>query len=138
MTERLARTCAAHPRRTLALWGVAVVVAMAFVATSLHGLSTQAHVIGNPQSVAATDAIAKAFPKLAAQTKQDVVVFSSSRYTVTSPQAHAFGVRLLSVIRSVVLPAALGLLDSRSWYLPRWLGWLPHVEVEGPVEAAGT
>ena len=41
-----------------------------------------------------------------------------------------------TIIRSVVLPAALGLLDRRSWYLPRWLEWLPHVEVERPVEAS--
>jgi hypothetical protein len=27
----------------------------------------------------------------------------------------------------------LGLLDRRSWYLPSWLDWLPHVEVERPV-----
>ena len=37
-----------------------------------------------------------------------------------------------TIIRSVVLPSMLGLLDRRSWYLPRWLGWLPHVEVERP------
>jgi RND superfamily putative drug exporter len=35
-----------------------------------------------------------------------------------------------TVIRSVVLPSVLGLLDKRSWYLPSWLEWLPHVEVE--------
>jgi RND superfamily putative drug exporter len=40
-----------------------------------------------------------------------------------------------TIIRSVVLPAALGLLDRRSWYLPRWLEWLPHVEVERPAGA---
>jgi RND superfamily putative drug exporter len=40
-----------------------------------------------------------------------------------------------TVIRSVVLPSTLALLDKRSWYLPRWLEWIPHVEVEGPVEA---
>jgi hypothetical protein len=38
------------------------------------------------------------------------------------------------VIRSVVLPSALALLDRRSWYLPSWLEWLPHVEVERPHE----
>jgi RND superfamily putative drug exporter len=38
-----------------------------------------------------------------------------------------------TIIRSVVLPSMLGLLDRRSWYLPRWLEWLPHVEVERPV-----
>jgi len=37
-----------------------------------------------------------------------------------------------TVIRSVVLPSTLALLDKRSWYLPRWLEWLPHVEVEAP------
>jgi len=38
-----------------------------------------------------------------------------------------------TVIRSVVLPAVLSLLDSRSWYLPRWLEWLPHADIEGAV-----
>ena len=100
MTERLARACAAHPRRTLALWGVAVVVALALVATSLHGLSTQAHVIGNPQSVAATNAIEKAFPQVAAQMKGDVILISSPRYTVGSPQAKAFGRTLLAALEA--------------------------------------
>jgi putative drug exporter of the RND superfamily len=40
-----------------------------------------------------------------------------------------------TIIRSVVLPATLALLDKRSWYLPHWLEWLPHVEVERPVSA---
>ena len=96
MTERLARACAAHPRRTLALWGVAVVVALVLVATSLHGLSTQAHVVGNPQSVAATNAIAKAFPQIAAQTKGDVILISSTRYTAKSAEAQTFAHRLLA------------------------------------------
>ena len=38
-----------------------------------------------------------------------------------------------TVIRSVVLPSTLALLDRRSWYLPRWLEWLPRVEVERTV-----
>ena len=96
MTERLARACAAHPRRTLALWGVAVVVALVLVATSLHGLTTQAHVIGNPQSVAAINEIEKSFPDVAAQLKGDVILISSPRYTVTSPQAKAFGKELFA------------------------------------------
>jgi hypothetical protein len=29
------------------------------------------------------------------------------------------------VLRGVLLPACLSLLGERSWYLPRWLGWLP-------------
>ena len=34
-----------------------------------------------------------------------------------------------TIVRSVVLPSALSLLGDRAWYLPRWLGWLPRVEV---------
>jgi len=30
-----------------------------------------------------------------------------------------------TVVRGILLPAALALLGDRSWYLPRWLGWLP-------------
>ena len=26
----------------------------------------------------------------------------------------------------------MSLLGDRTWYLPRWLEWLPHVEVESP------
>jgi RND superfamily putative drug exporter len=37
-----------------------------------------------------------------------------------------------TVIRSVLLPAAMDLLGRWNWYLPRWLDWLPRVEVESP------
>ena len=71
-TERLARASAARPRRTFALWGVAVVVALGLVATSLHGLSSNGNVIGKPESTKAADEIAKAFPREAAAAKGDV------------------------------------------------------------------
>ena len=38
-----------------------------------------------------------------------------------------------TIIRSIVLPSALALLDRRSWYLPHWLAWLPDIEVEHTV-----
>jgi uncharacterized membrane protein YdfJ with MMPL/SSD domain len=94
LTERLARKCAARPRLTLAFWGAAVVVALALVATSLHGLSSQGNVEGNPDSTKAKDAIAQAFPGVVAGEKQDVIVVTSSRYTVDSPQFRAFAKRL--------------------------------------------
>jgi RND superfamily putative drug exporter len=34
-----------------------------------------------------------------------------------------------TIVRSVVLPSVLSLLGDRAWYLPRWLGWLPRVEI---------
>src|SRR5580692_8032565 len=30
-----------------------------------------------------------------------------------------------TVVRGVILPAALALLGERAWYLPAWLSWLP-------------
>jgi RND superfamily putative drug exporter len=36
-----------------------------------------------------------------------------------------------TVVRLVLLPAVLALLGERTWYLPRWLEWLPHLEIEG-------
>jgi putative drug exporter of the RND superfamily len=36
-----------------------------------------------------------------------------------------------TIIRSVLLPAAMTLLGDRNWYLPSWLEWLPDFHVEG-------
>ena len=35
-----------------------------------------------------------------------------------------------TVVRSVLLPAAMKLLGRRNWYLPRRLEWLPDLQVE--------
>jgi RND superfamily putative drug exporter len=35
-----------------------------------------------------------------------------------------------TLVRSVLVPAAMELLGDRNWWLPSWLGWLPHLEVE--------
>jgi RND superfamily putative drug exporter len=37
-----------------------------------------------------------------------------------------------TIIRSVLVPAAMRLLGDRNWYLPGWLGWLPKLTVEAP------
>ncbi len=44
-----------------------------------------------------------------------------------------------TIIRTVLLPATMRLLGDWNWYLPRVLGWLPHVTIEveshdGPTE----
>ena len=54
-------------------------------------------------------------------------------------QQMGFGVALAllldaTVIRSVVLPSAMVLLDERNWYLPNWLQWLPRLDVEPTTE----
>ena len=35
-----------------------------------------------------------------------------------------------TVVRSVLVPASMRLLGDWNWYLPRWLDWLPRVELE--------
>jgi len=41
-----------------------------------------------------------------------------------------------TIIRSVLLPAAMTLFGRWNWYLPRWLDWLPRLDVEAPAAAA--
>jgi uncharacterized membrane protein YdfJ with MMPL/SSD domain len=36
-----------------------------------------------------------------------------------------------TIVRSILLPASMRLLGEWNWWLPRWLGWLPHVTIEG-------
>ena len=36
-----------------------------------------------------------------------------------------------TLVRLLLIPAAMRLLGERNWYLPRWLAWLPDVQVEG-------
>jgi RND superfamily putative drug exporter len=38
-----------------------------------------------------------------------------------------------TVVRSILLPASMRLLGEWNWWLPSWLGWLPHVTIEGDV-----
>jgi RND superfamily putative drug exporter len=35
------------------------------------------------------------------------------------------------VVRMIIMPSALALLGGKAWWLPRWLGWLPKLDVEG-------
>ncbi len=39
-----------------------------------------------------------------------------------------------TVVRSILLPATMRLLGEWNWWLPSWLGWLPHVSIEGGLE----
>jgi putative drug exporter of the RND superfamily len=75
-----------------------------------------------------------------------VVVFSGfARGQLDMFQQMGFGVAVAllldaTVIRSIVLPCVLSLLGERSWYLPRWLNWLPRMDVESalPLTAGET
>ena len=41
-----------------------------------------------------------------------------------------------TIVRAVLLPAAMMLLGDWNWYLPRWLEWLPKLEHERSTEVA--
>jgi RND superfamily putative drug exporter len=36
-----------------------------------------------------------------------------------------------TLIRTILVPAAMKLLGRWNWYLPAWLEWLPHLSIEG-------
>ncbi len=65
-----------------------------------------------------------------------VAVFSGfAKGDLVMFQQMGFGIAIAllidaTIIRSVLLPAAMRLLGSWNWYLPRWLEWLPRIEVE--------
>jgi putative drug exporter of the RND superfamily len=67
-----------------------------------------------------------------------VVVFAGfASGELVSFQQMGFGVAVAllvdaTIVRSVVIPAAMQLLGERNWYLPRRLDWLPRVEIEDP------
>jgi len=42
-----------------------------------------------------------------------------------------------TIVRAVLLPAAMTLLGDWNWYLPRWLEWLPKLELERSAESLG-
>jgi RND superfamily putative drug exporter len=41
-----------------------------------------------------------------------------------------------TLVRAVLLPAAMKLLGEWNWYLPKGLGWLPRIEHEPSAEPA--
>jgi len=36
-----------------------------------------------------------------------------------------------TIVRSLLVPAGMRLLGDLNWYLPKWLSWLPQINVEG-------
>jgi RND superfamily putative drug exporter len=40
-----------------------------------------------------------------------------------------------TIIRAILLPAAMKLLGRWNWYLPRWLAWMPQLRAERPRRA---
>lgn len=67
-----------------------------------------------------------------------IAVFSSF-VTIQNPtvQVLGFGMAVAvlldsTIVRMVLVPAVMEILGARAWWFPRWLGWLPKLDIEGP------
>jgi putative drug exporter of the RND superfamily len=89
ITQRMAASSSRRPRRTLAIWGLLVLAALVLVATSLKGLTTDAHVVGTTQSSQA-EALYNEVVKSASQKPTDVIVVSSKLSTASNQHFKAF------------------------------------------------
>jgi len=61
--------------------------------------------------------------------------FASGRLVFLQQMGFGLGVAVLldaTIVRSILVPSAMALLDNRNWYLPTWLHWLPDLRIEGP------
>jgi uncharacterized membrane protein YdfJ with MMPL/SSD domain len=73
-----------------------------------------------------------------------IAVFSGfARGDLVMFQQMGFGVAVAllldaTLVRLVLVPAAMELLGERNWYLPSWLRWLPDVRVEGSASGPRT
>ena len=64
--------------------------------------------------------------------------FAAGRLTELQEMGFGLAVAVLidaTLVRSVLVPAAMRLLGRRNWYLPDWLGWLPQLRIEGAAPA---
>ncbi|WP_336250106.1 MMPL family transporter [Stomatohabitans albus] len=67
-----------------------------------------------------------------------VVVFMTFSFgSATQIQQLGFGLAVAvfldaTVIRSLLVPSVMVLMDHLNWWLPGWLRWLPKINIEGP------
>ena len=60
--------------------------------------------------------------------------FAAGRMVALQEMGFGLAVAVLldaTIVRSILVPSAMKLLGDRNWYLPRWLQWLPKLDVEG-------
>jgi RND superfamily putative drug exporter len=109
-TDGLARACATRPKRTLAAWGVAVLVSFVVIVLLLgDALTSDGDVTSNPESKQAEELIHEGFPP--APTPSEIVVVRSDRLTVDDP---AFEAKVQSLAEH---GEALGVVaDAQSYY----------------------
>ncbi|HKG11272.1 MAG TPA: MMPL family transporter [Gaiellaceae bacterium] len=100
-TERLARACAAHPGRTFAAWGAALVGAVLCLVFLMTGLTTDATLANDPQSAKAEHLVEQSFrPRDPSEAVTDLAVVRSDELTVTDRRFRSFVEGLVSRARA--------------------------------------
>ncbi len=100
MTERLARLCAAHPRRTLLAWGMVFIASIAAIMFVLTGLTTEAAGTNEPEFERADERMLAAFPPRPQNIVTDVIIVHSARYSVADDRFRAFANELYGTLRA--------------------------------------
>jgi putative drug exporter of the RND superfamily len=90
LTERLARACAAHPGRTFAAWGIALVASVLCLVFLMTGLTTEATLANDPESVKAEEVIERSFPPQPGRVVSDLAVIRSEELTVDDERFEGF------------------------------------------------
>ena len=120
-----------------------------FLFVILFGLSMDYHVFilsrireAHDRGMKTEDAVAHGIKATASVVTSAaiVMVFVFSIFaTLSIVMMKQFGVGLAvavlidaTIVRAVLLPATMKLLGDWNWYLPRWLEWLPRLNLEGP------
>lgn len=110
-----------------------------FIVSRIH----EAHARGEEPTAAVVSGFGKAAPVVVAAATIMLSVFGGfvpEGNATIKPIAFALAVGVLFdavLVRMVLIPAVLALLGPAAWWLPRWLRWLPELDVEGrAVEAS--
>ena len=104
-----------------------------FLVSRMH----EAHAHGSAPREAVRTGFRQAAPVVVAAAAIMFAVFAGfvpEGDATVKPIAFALAVGILVdavVVRMVAVPAALALLGRAAWWMPRWLHWLPAVDVEG-------
>src|ERR1700729_2248296 len=90
----MAAASSRRPRRTLAIWGLVVLVALVLAGTSLTGLTTTSHVVGATQSSKAESLYNEVVGLGSHHKATDVIVVSSKTSTASDQGFKVFVSRL--------------------------------------------
>jgi uncharacterized membrane protein YdfJ with MMPL/SSD domain len=120
-----------------------------FLFVILFGLSMDYHVFilsrireGHDQGMSTDEAVAHGIKTTASVVTSAALVMVgvfSIFGTLSFLFLKEFGIGLAAsvlidatIVRAVLLPAAMKLLGERNWYLPHWLEWLPRLDEQEP------